>query len=129
MDRNFVTIPATMPLARFLSTIEHSSESYFVVIDDKEHFLGVLSFQDIRSLLSQHSLDYLVIAEDLVKPNSDVVRVDDTLEKAFQMCGRKDLTLLPVINPADEKKIIGVVRRSVLVGYYNRRLIETLRSG
>jgi len=129
MDRNFVTIPATMPLARFLSTIEHSSESYFVVIDDKEHFLGVLSFQDIRSLLSQHSLDYLVIAEDLVKPNSDVVRVDDTLEKAFQMCGRKDLKLLPVINPADEKKIIGVVRRSVLVGYYNRRLIETLRSG
>jgi len=67
MDRDFETIPASMPLARVFQTIENSSESYFIVVDGANRMKGVLSFQDIRSLLSQHSLDFLVIAQDLIK--------------------------------------------------------------
>ncbi len=128
MDTQFATVPANMPLARILNTIERSAESYFVVVDGQERFLGVLSFQDIRSILSQHTLDYLVIAQDLVKPDTVVVYPDDTLEKAYELAGLKDLKLLPVVDPDNQNKVIGVVRRGVLIGYYNRRLIETLRT-
>jgi CIC family chloride channel protein len=92
MDTQFATIPANMPLARILNTIERSTESYFVVIDSQERY-----------------------------PH-------DTLEKAYELAGQKDLKLLPVVDRDNQNKVIGVVRRGVLIGYYNRRLIETLRT-
>ncbi|MCK4632342.1 MAG: chloride channel protein, partial [candidate division Zixibacteria bacterium] len=127
MDRNYATIPSHMSLAHIFHEVEHSQESYFVVVDPENRFQGVISLQDIRSLLSQHTLDYLVIAQDLVRPDTLVIKIDDTLEYANDIFGSRDYRLLPVIDPADERKVIGVVRRSELLRYYNRRLIETLR--
>ena len=127
MDRDFETIPASMPLARVFQTIENSSESYFVVVDGANRMKGVLSFQDIRSLLSQHSLDFLVIAQDLVKSDTLRVSSQDTLEQAYNSFGLSDLQMIPVVDNNDPDRVIGVIRRSDLISYYNKRLLDTLR--
>jgi len=127
MDQHFETIEASAPLAQIFRIIENSSESYFVVNDKSGHFKGVISFQDIRSVLSQHTLDYLVIAQDLVKESTEVLKFDDDLEKAYKLFGLKDLSMIPVVNPYDGDRVIGVVRRDELIDYYNKRLIDTLR--
>ncbi|MEW6411485.1 MAG: chloride channel protein [Candidatus Zixiibacteriota bacterium] len=127
MDRNFETINSTAPLAQIFRAIESSNESYFVVNDNEGHLKGVISFQDIRSVLSQHTLDYLVIAQDLVKENTEVLNFDDDLEKAYKLFGIKDLSLIPVVDPYSGDKVIGVVRRDELIEYYNKRLLDTLR--
>ncbi len=126
MDRSFETIPAAMPLAKILHTIEHTKETYFVVVNKQGMMKGVLSFQDIRSLLSQHTLDYLVIAQDVVKEETVSVTGDNTLEDAYQLFGLRDLKLLPVVEHENSSKIIGVIRRDDLMNYYNRRLLDTL---
>jgi CIC family chloride channel protein len=127
MDTNFQTISASTPLANIFNIIEHSNESYYIVLDNGGHIKGVLSFQDIRSLLSQHSLDYLVIAQDLVKDEPVVVHADDDLEQAFNLFGIRDLKLIPIVERHNPDKVIGVIRREDLIDYYNKRLIETLR--
>ncbi|MFQ6009128.1 MAG: CBS domain-containing protein, partial [Candidatus Zixiibacteriota bacterium] len=127
MDSDFQTMPASTPLAMIFDIIEHSHESYYVVVDTVGHIKGVLSFQDIRSLLSQHSLDYLVIAQDLVKEAPVVVYSDDDLEQAFSLFGIRDLKLIPVVDKDHPDRVMGVIRREALVDYYNKRLIETLR--
>jgi len=127
MDRDFETIPASMPLARVFQTIENSSESYFIVVDGANRMKGVLSFQDIRSLLSQHSLDFLVIAQDLIKSNTVRVSSQDTLEQAYHSFGLSDLQMIPVVDTNDPDRVIGVIRRSDLITYYNKRLLDTLR--
>ncbi|UCD63774.1 MAG: chloride channel protein, partial [Candidatus Zixiibacteriota bacterium] len=127
MDENFETIEASTPLAEIFRIIENSSESYFVVNDREGRFRGVISFQDIRSILSQHSLDYLVIAQDVAQQSTDTLNHDDDLEKAYKIFGLKDLRLIPVVNPYDKNRVIGVVRRDELIDYYNKRLIDTLR--
>ena len=88
---------------------------------------GVISFQDIRNLLTQHSLDYLCIAADLVSPETDVLDADDDLESAYQLFSQRDFVLLPVVKSDNPLKVIGVVKRERLIDYYNKRLIETLR--
>ncbi len=127
MDTDFETIPTSMPLAKIFDLLERSNETYFVVLDRENRIQGVVSFQDIRSLLSQHSLDYLVIAQDLVREETSLLHPDDNLERAFKLFGLKDLKLIPVTEPGGKGRIIGVIRREDLVNYYNRRLIETLR--
>ncbi|MCD6249015.1 MAG: chloride channel protein [candidate division Zixibacteria bacterium] len=127
MDPEFETIPATTTLMDIFHVIEHSRESYFVVVDRQNRMKGVLSFQDIRNLLSQHSLDCLVIAQDLVHNDTLALYKSDNLEDAYKLVGQHDFQLVPVINNNDSKKVIGVVRRDRLKDFYNRSLLDCLR--
>ena len=127
IDTDFQTISASTSLVRIFDIMEHSNESYYVVQDNTGHIKGVLSFQDIRSVLSQHSLDYLVIAQDLVKEDTCVLDSEDDLEQAFNLFGVRDLKLIPVVDSRDQTRVIGVIRREALIDYYNKRLLETLR--
>lgn len=127
MDRKFTTIGAATPLAKIFHTIEHSSESYFVVVDREDRLKGVLSFQDIRSMLTEHTLDYLVIAQDLVRPETTVIHADENLEHAYNMVSTRGFKLIPVVDREDKRKVIGVLRREDLITAYNRHLIDTLR--
>ncbi|MCK4573737.1 MAG: chloride channel protein [candidate division Zixibacteria bacterium] len=127
MDTEFESISPSSPLAGIFQRIEQTKESYFVVEDAQKHLKGVISFQDIRSLLSEHSLDYLVIAQDLLQGETALLFFDDDLEKAYRMFTARDLALIPVVNEYNENRVIGVLRRADLMNFYNKRLLETLR--
>ncbi|RKX19216.1 MAG: chloride channel protein, partial [Candidatus Zixiibacteriota bacterium] len=126
MDETFQTIPSNMSLAKILHTIEHANESYFIVTDKDDLMCGVLSFRDIRLLLTQHSLDYLIIAQDVVKTDTVSVTKSCTLEEAYQLFNLRDLQMMPVVEDKNSNKVIGVIRREALMNYYNKKLIDTL---
>ena len=107
--------------------IERSRESYFVVVDHADRMKGVISFQDIRNLLSEHTLDYLVIAQDLVAPDTLTLKQSVDLEEAYTLFGQSDFMLIPVVDSVESRKVVGVLRRADLIDYYNKRLIERLR--
>ena len=88
---------------------------------------GVLSFQGIRSILSQHSLDYLIIAKDVVKMETIKVTPFTTLDEAYRLFGLRDLKMIPVVENEDSRKVVGVIRKEDRINYYNMRLMETLR--
>jgi len=127
MSKEFETIPASTTLFDIFHIIERSRETYFVVEGKRGQLKGMLSFQDIRNLLSQHTLDYLVIAQDLVSPETSLLFTDDDLERAQDMFGQRGLMLIPVVDKSDPEKVLGVIRRDDLTDYHNKRLIDTLR--
>lgn len=127
MDSEFETVPAATTLLDLFHRIESSRESYFIVVDRRGSLSGILSFQDIRSLLSQHTLDHLVIAQDVVSPDTVTLLIDDDLETAYKLFSRGDYALIPVMDKEGGRKVVGVVRRENLIDYYNRQLIDRLR--
>jgi len=127
MDETFEKINLSTNLLEIFARVEKTSDSYYVVVNKEDAIQGVISFQDLRSLLSQRSLDNLVIAKDLVQEETVVVNYDEDLEQAFKLFGVKDLKMIPVINKYDHDKVIGVLRREDMIDYYNKQLIDTLR--
>jgi len=127
MDQQFEVIPTSMTLLDIFRKIEYSKESHFIVQSSNGDLRGVISFPDIRNLLTQHDLDYLVIAQDLVVPETVVLDASDSLEHAHQLFGQRGSGLIPVVRKNQPKRVVGVVRREGLMDYYNKRLIETLR--
>jgi CIC family chloride channel protein len=127
MDTSYETIFASMNLAQIFHKIEQSKETYFIVTDNGGNLKGVISFQDIRNMLSQHELDYLVIAQDLVGPETFTIDISDDLTKAQQIFGHRDFSLIPVVSKAQPSKVIGVLRKDDLTDYYNKQLIDRLR--
>jgi len=118
MVREFETIDIRENLHEIFARIEDTNESYFLVIDSHGHFWGVLSFQDIRSLLSQRSLDTLIIARDIVSEGTVTLKFDDDLEEAFHLFNVRDLKLIPVVDQHHDNKVIGVLRREDLIEVY-----------
>jgi len=127
MDTDFDILSASMNLHDIFHHIETSRESYYVVNDRDGRLKGVISLQAIRNLLSQHDLDYLVIAQDLVPPETVVINDTDSLEEAHKIFGHHDFKLLPVVKKTELDKVVGVIRKEALIDYYNHRLLETLR--
>ena len=127
MDSNFHAIAAATPLVDILKTIQEIGESYFVVTGRDGRLKGVLTFQDIRSVMSEHELDHLAIAYDLVRTGTTVVHADESLEEAYNQINLRDLKMIPVVESGDPERVIGVLRREDLMDYYNKRLIDTIR--
>lgn len=127
MDMEFETIPADTPMAKILEKIEASRGTTFIVIDRVGKFVGILSFQDLLSILTQHTLDYLIIAKDIATTDFIAVNPEDDLESAQKKMAAKDSKLLPVVNKNDPTIILGVLRREHLVQYYNKKLIESFK--
>lgn len=127
MRTHFQTLHAATPLASILPAILQSEDTNFVVLDAERKLVGVLSLQDIRAVISQPSLEQLVIAKDLVREDTETMLADDDLAHAMNLFSLRDIRMLPVVDPGDKRRVIGVVRRDDLVDYYNRRLIEYMR--
>ncbi|MFH2036720.1 MAG: chloride channel protein [Candidatus Zixiibacteriota bacterium] len=126
MDRDFETIPAGTPMAKILERVEASRGGSTLMVTDKTgKFVGILSFQDLLGILTQHTLDYLIIASDIATTDFITVTPDETLEDAQNKMALKDSRLLPVVNKDDPSIILGVLRREHMVQYYNKKLIES----
>ncbi|HOD67464.1 MAG TPA: chloride channel protein, partial [candidate division Zixibacteria bacterium] len=111
MSREFETVDISASLHDILVKIEESRESYFLVMDRREVLRGVISFQDIRAVLSQRTLDRLVIARDIVHEEVVTLGTDDTLERAFQLFSARGLRLIPVVDGGPGERVVGVLRR------------------
>ncbi len=127
MDTEFETMAADTPLAKILEIVDTSRGTTFMVTDKNNKFCGVLSFEDLVGILTQHSLDYLIIAKDIATTDYIAVYPDENLEEAQKKMSTKDFKLLPVVNKNDPSIILGVLRREDLVQYYNKKLIESFK--
>jgi CIC family chloride channel protein len=103
--------------------LEECRETTLPVVTSYGKLYGIISFQDLRTVLTKHEVDSLIIAADIA--NTDVISVnaDDNLNDALNKFGRRDLDLLPVVSKSDSSEIIGVLYRQDLINHYNTQLM------
>jgi Kef-type K+ transport system membrane component KefB len=100
---------------KILKTIEHSRYNLFPVVNHKEAFTGIISFQDIRDVLYDGIMEDLIIAEDIVNTTIPSIDSKATLNEALDLFEKAKVDLLPVIDDKESKKLLGVVtQRDVL---------------
>ncbi|KPL04169.1 MAG: hypothetical protein AMJ90_01780 [candidate division Zixibacteria bacterium SM23_73_2] len=127
MSKSWEKIPHSMSWGRLLEFVENSKYSFFPVVNSKDELEGMLSLQDIRNLITKRGLENLVIVRDVVPGYTQILFEDETLANALPKFGLQDVEALPVVDRGNRKKLIGVLRRSDIISFYNRKLIE--RSG
>lgn len=127
MDSKFEVLHSHTPLGGIFRKVEETPETYFVVVNREGHFRGIITLQDLRSLITQRHADDLILAADIIKRDWAMLHPEDSLETAMSQLDQKGVKLLPVVDSNDSNKVVGVLRRENLVDYYNRRLVETMR--
>lgn len=122
MDTHFKTIPVHLSLTGIMRLMEESKDTAFPVTDH-DKLVGMLSFQDLRTILTKPVVPSLIIASDIATSDLISVSREDNLNDALQKFGHKDLDMMPVVDRDNPTKILGVLRRGDLMNYYNKRLM------
>jgi CBS domain-containing protein len=111
------TVPERCPLPDILRIVGKSRSSTFPVTDERGALVGVLSF---AALLLEENLGPLVVAADLSDPHVPTLTPQTSLAEAFRLIESESLEDVPVVDPGDARRLLGLLSRADLIAAYNR---------
>jgi CIC family chloride channel protein len=114
-DAPVVILPEDMTFGRLRRLITDSRESFFPVVDERFHLIGILSLREIRSIMFEESILDLLILRDLVLPPVSLAP-DESLSEALVKFLETGFGQLPIED--DETGVIGMLGLEDLLARY-----------
>jgi CIC family chloride channel protein len=123
--RDFEFIRKRTPFHDLVQQVLASPFPHFVVLDEKDRLVGVLSLRDIRTELADPDYDgENVMAEDLMQTKVVTVREDQNLEEAFHLFSRRRFSFLPVLSSDDPTLVVGYLKKDDLITAYDQHILR-----
>jgi len=119
-QRDVETIAERASLPEILRIVGQSRRGTFPVLDDGGRLVGVLSFAAMRSILLEDSVGPFIVAGDLCDPHVPRLTPESTLAEAFRRVEADGLEDVPIVDPTDPRRLLGMLSRADLIGAYNR---------
>ncbi|MBF0402234.1 MAG: chloride channel protein [Magnetococcales bacterium] len=129
MQRNCELLVDTMTIRRVREKISKSKEESYLVVDGNGRLKGIVSFQDIRGILSEEGLENLVLVRDITNPSVLTVTPEDNLYHAFRRMGSSNMEQLPVLSAQHSDKVVGMITDHGIMRAYNKALMERETGG
>jgi CIC family chloride channel protein len=124
MTHDIETIPENMTLRKLIGYIPKSHYTTFPVVDEKGFLTGIISIQDLREWIFEESLEDLIVVKEVATLNVITVTPEETLDTVLRRWTKKTVEILPVVESANSKKIVGLLSRRDLIAAYNRAVFE-----
>ncbi len=123
--RDFEPIRKHTPFHDLVRQVLASSFPHFMVLDEKDRLVGVLTLRDIRAQLADPEYDgEHVTAENLMQKKIITVREDQNLEEAFHLFSRRSFSFLPVVAVHDPTHVVGCLKKDDLITAYNQHVLR-----
>ncbi len=124
MTKDFLTIHEDTDINELLDKIAQSDHLYFPSVDDDGLLTGIISLQDIRSVLFEEDLKGLVKVKFIASRNVITVSPNDNLNTAIEKFTLKDLGEIPVVDIFDRRRVVGMLKRGDVIIAYNKELLR-----
>lgn len=118
-SRDFVTVPATMPLDELVQVFGRTTQHYFPVVDGNGDMMAILSANDVRQFVSDRDVGAVVIAADMANHDVVTLQPDTDLQVALQRFVSLDVDALPVVDPKTPRRVIAMLTRRELIKSYH----------
>jgi chloride channel protein, CIC family len=107
-----------LPFGELVRTVSRSGESHFPVVDAAGRMTGIVSINDIRSVLFETDVDHVIIARDVATLSVVSVLRDDTLQQALDKMAAIGVDELPVVDREKPDTIVAMISKRDIVNYY-----------
>ncbi len=121
---DMVLIHESTNLDEIVHRLARNHQHYFPVVDDNKAMVGIFTDDDVRSYLYNDEIWKLALASDVMISEYVYVSPDDDLNTALRRFTSLNLDELPVIDPDDSGRLLGMLRRKETIAAYNQRLME-----
>lgn len=123
IETNFILLTPEMKLGEIVNkAVAKSSRNHFPVVSNEQEFLGVITLDDIRSIMFNTELYEKVTVASLMHSVPDIINYDkDTMEVIMDKFKTTVAWNLPVIK---DGKYYGFISKSRLLTAYRRKLIH-----
>ena len=111
-------IPETMPFGDLVRTVSRSGGSHFPVVDPSGGITGIVSINDIRSVLFETDVARILTARDVATLGVVTVFRDDTLQQALDNMAAIGVDELPVVDRDEPDMIVSMISKRDIVNYY-----------
>jgi len=121
VERNFSVINPEMNLGELVKVVADSKRNIFPVVDEKNIFLGIISLDDIRKVMFDHSLYTQITVQDLMHEPLGSIKLYDPMDKVmakFKETGAWNLAV------TCHGEYVGFISKSKLFSNYRRKLVE-----
>ncbi len=122
LTHRLIWVPEEMTVEGFLERSAEEQHEWFPVLNPSGELTGVVTAQDVQKALGNGDLDAQV--GDLATKDLVTVTPDHTLHDVLVRFHVRDLGHLPVVDPENPKKLVGIVSRLHVIRAYNRALID-----
>ena len=108
-----------MPLEQVIQLVTGSSDLHFPVVALDGRMTGILSINDIRPIMFDESQHQIKVAKDVAAPEVVRVLTEDSLQDALDKMILMNVDELPVVQAEDPEKIVGMISKKDIIGYYH----------
>ena len=120
VECDFSTIRYDATLGDLVHLISTSRRNLFPVIDAEGHFQGVVTLDDVRSMMFDRSQYYKVKVFNIMKSAPAFVYMDEKMDSVMNKFESTQAWNLPVLD--DENKYLGFVSKSKIFSSYRDQL-------
>ncbi|MFA7382473.1 MAG: chloride channel protein [Desulfurivibrionaceae bacterium] len=99
---------------------------YFPVVDESGRMIGVVSLQDVKSILHDERQRLSARVGDICTRKVVVLTPEDNLYTALALFDTRGLEEIPVVEAEDNRWVVGMLKRREAIAAYNK---EVLRRG
>jgi CIC family chloride channel protein len=108
-----------------MHAIGETPQTEFPVVDADGRLVGVVTYSDLRTVLADRDrLAHILIAADIANLEIEPVTTVDSLRTALQRLGVHGSLTLPVVEPGDGRRLVGIISRSEILAAYDRELLR-----
>ncbi|MEE9129740.1 MAG: chloride channel protein [Phycisphaerales bacterium] len=107
---------------RLLDLSEQQAVSDFVVVDENDHYAGLVTAADLKEALLYREAIPLLQVNELQRSDLPTVASDDTLDLVLDKFSKYDVQSLAVLDEAKEGVVLGLITRDRLMRQYQRAL-------
>ncbi len=125
MDRQFIEVPKDTSMKDLRRIVSNTNHDKFVVVEPETHeFIGRIDYSDLKTHLFGDEPEENLTAKDLVHDDNPVLFPDTSLKAAIQIIEKAGVEHIPVINRADDARLIGILHHKDLLHAYNAALLS-----
>ncbi len=126
MERDYESIREDTRLGEMIARAQDSPYPHFLVLNSRDELVGILSMRDLKTFLAEMGdLIELVVASDIMTREVLCLTPRDNFETAFEVFEGKQISTLPVVDPHNPKRVLGILKKSTLLLAYNQKVLKT----
>jgi CIC family chloride channel protein len=122
MRRAIVRIRRSTSIRDLVKLVEETDQAVFPVVTDSGAFMGVVRFQDLRTVLRSPDMHATLIAEDIMVKNIPQLSSGDALDMTLKTFELGDFDMLPVID-ASSHEVVGLVDHEDALRRYRKEIL------